>query len=158
MSNPYFRRTSGSGGGGEHYINTPEADLVKLVRFSLGVAFGDCQLFRKFHADQFTESGVGDLVGHILGKYVELELKVSKNYFSGVQKANLARVQASGGAAFGLLHHRESKSYYLLPVAAVTEFSYHDVAKWLPLPVIDVPGREGSRPALNLQALRILIA
>jgi hypothetical protein len=107
---------------------------------------------RKTHGDQFTGSGTGDFVGHIRGKYVELELKVYPNRFSIEQHKSLVNVNRTGGYGAGILW--TDVMCWLIPGELV--LSYKDRSKWIPLPTYEVPRREGGvATRLRLELLTI---
>lgn len=135
----------------------PEKKLEHLVRYSIGHWY-KCSMIDKRHADGFTEAGICDFSGHIDGKYLELELKVSNNYFSDLQKTRIAKVCRTGAFAAGLLHLRDDDSYWLIPDGIIQHFSYRTKTGWIPLPLLDVNDRDGTHKALNLRGLTALLS
>lgn len=133
---------------------SPEKDLQALVVRSFEAYFPKRHWLKKHHADEFTGAGQADLYGHVLGKFLAIELKVTPNRFEPAQVAQLRAVHESGGGAFGLLHdRREDGGYFLLPYAALAEFTLRHRTGWLPLPVMEVL----KVPVLNVSAVPHLI-
>ncbi len=133
-----------------------EKRLQKDLQYSLGCAFKGHHYIRVTHPDMYEESGKPDLIGHIYGMHVEIELKVSPNRPSDMQKEQIHRVSTTGGFACVIVWHKKDDIYYLVPPENVADFSYRDRKKlWWRLKHAEVSLPEGKRRVINLSKLYI---
>lgn len=131
-----------------------EKQLQKDLQYSLGCSFAGNHYIRVTHPDQYEESGKPDLIGHIFGVHVEIELKVDSNRPSASQKEQIRRVSESGGFACVIVHHRKDGEYYIVTPKNVEDFTYRGrKEKWTRIPhgKVMVLGKE--RVVLNLNGL-----
>ena len=137
----------------------PEKRLQKDFQYSLGCAFPGTHYIRVTHPDVYEESGKPDMVGHIFGMHIEIELKVDGNYPSPNQREQLRRVNESGGFGCVLIHHRKDKKYYLIHGDNITNFSYRDrkKEKWVELTHSIVSTPDGNRTVINLNNLHMIM-
>lgn len=77
--------------------------------------------------------GRPDIVGHVFGAHLEVELKVYPNRPTAEQKSEIRKVIETGGLAFVMLWHSRSDKYYMIPHWAVEDFSYRKREKWIEL-------------------------
>jgi len=101
--------------------------------------------------------GRPDLVGHIYGLHVEIELKAGE-YPTDHQKREIRQVRQSGALAFMIVHKRtgdqKSRGYYIVMPEAVDMFSYRTRLGWIPLQLITYTGSDGKdKSILNLTIL-----
>jgi len=136
----------------------PEARLDSLVKRSIAAAYPGHAYIRKTHPDVYEESGKPDFVGHIMGIHIEIEDKVSANYISGKQKAQISHVNKTGGFAIAMIHDRKDDTYWMVMPDAVQSFSYKNREGWVKLSLIEYEGRSGKSKVLNLQPMTILLA
>jgi hypothetical protein len=122
----------------------PEARLQKLVNRSLQSQFkGRCHV-RDTNPEMVrvgqqamrgaTNKGRPDIVGHIYGLHIEIELKVSNNYPTSEQKLEIRRVNRTGAIAVVIVHVRSKDKYYLVLGPSVERFSYKSRDGWVLLP------------------------
>lgn len=105
--------------------------------------------------------GRPDLVGHIYGLHVEIELKAGE-YPTDDQKREITLVRQTGALAFLIVHKRtgseETRGYYIVMPEAVRMFSYKTRAGWIKLETIHYPGPDGKdKTVLNLHPLNQFI-
>ena len=55
--------------------------------------------FVKYHASGFSTLGIPDLLGHINGKFVSIELKSKEGIASSLQQTVITKINNSGGIA-----------------------------------------------------------
>jgi len=136
--------------------NSPERDLSRMVMRSIKSTYRNRCHMRvtdpemKQLQDGSTirdDRNIGrpDLVGHIYGIHVEIELKAG-SYPSDDQKREITTTHSTGGLACLIVHKRTGKKsergYYFVPAAGVTRFSYRTMNGWLPMDVIEHNGKE----------------
>jgi penicillin-binding protein-related factor A (putative recombinase) len=129
----------------------PEKILQDLVAKSIRHTFPKNSYMRKTHPDVFEGKGKPDLVGHIIGVHVEIELK-SGSRLSPEQIVELRKVHNTGGLSFILIFNKTDTTYYLIPGNIADRFSLKDKTGWTILPVIKTSNGE------TLLDMRILTA
>ena len=119
--------------------DNPEARFQKLVIKSFKEQFhGKCHL-RETDPEMAIATGGRsarnkgrpDIVGHVYGLHVEIELKMDGNYPSVDQKREIRLVTNTGGIAFAMVHDRKKGIYYA--VMDVDNFSYRHREGWIKL-------------------------
>ncbi|MBM63665.1 MAG: hypothetical protein CL484_12035 [Acidobacteria bacterium] len=118
-----------------------EKKLQKDLQYSIGSMFHGNSYIRVSHPDQYEQRGIPDLLGHIFGIHIEIELKVHPNRPSGSQVEQMRRVNESGGYACVILYWPKRKEYYLVEKDNISEFSYRKRESWVRLPHANIDGR-----------------
>ena len=146
----------------------PEAELQKLVNRSIKTAFaGKCHI-RDTNPELVRADGPAgqqqiagsknkgrpDIVGHIYGLHIEIELKVSTRYPTQEQKREIKKVQETGGIACLIVHHRSENKYYLVLGNDIHNFSYKIREEWIELKKFKLP--DGNE-VLSMESLNYLI-
>jgi len=124
-----------------------EGQFQKSVYDSLMNCFPDICYIVNRHPDMFEGSGYPDLVGHIMGVYTGIELKVDGGYVSPEQKGHLRSINRTGGLGIVMVFHRKDQKVYIVPPSMIDGFSYKDRDKnWVTLPWAPIPKRHKRSP------------
>lgn len=139
----------------------PETKLSHLVQASLGILYGSKCFVWKFHATEYDPPGIPDLIGHIDGKFLGLELKANGSYPSAAQLATIRGLDRKG-AACGIILSTKDGDYYFVPPYALEVaggLSYRNKSGWVKLSLGNYPHPDGgSVPYLHLKpALKLVL-
>ncbi|MAG68155.1 MAG: hypothetical protein CMK74_20155 [Pseudomonadales bacterium] len=118
----------------------PHKRLEALIKRSLTRTYGDRHYIWKTHPDMFEGSGKPDLIGHIFGLLVGIEVKVSPDRPTPHQKQELCHINKTGGIGLIILFHKPSKKFYLVPPIHIENFSYKRRDHWVELERVGPPG------------------
>ena len=87
---------------------------------------------QKTHGNQFTGSGVADIIGHVDGLFFGLECKIRKPGYNGQVKEEQYRWMKKqidrGGAGFWVIYDTEEQCTYWIP--GEQRVSYRDRKHW----------------------------
>ena len=89
----------------------PETKFVHLVRRSLSIQYGKKVCVWKFHATEYDPPGVPDLIGHIEGLFVGLEIKANGGYPTHPQVEWVIE-NGQSGAFTGFLFEYRDEAYF----------------------------------------------
>lgn len=136
----------------------PESALAQLVLRSFGVCFGPGCFVWKHHSSEYDPAGIPDLVGHLFGVFVGLELKANGSYPTPAQLRVLLQLQ-KGDCLTGLIvthldHYWYVPSYVVAATARKGEvkFSYRSQIGWRKLLLDEYPAPNGTMlPYLRLR-------
>lgn len=125
-----------------------EAQFQRALRGSMKAMFGPPLFVQKTHGNQYTGSGVADLIGHLGGKFFGLELKMLGNRPSPDQYRWMKKQLDAGGFGWWVIYDKENKCTYWIPGDA--QISYRDKKSWIKTDWVKKPytGEDGTMKIL----------
>lgn len=112
-----------------------ESEFQRWLRKSLSYFFLDedgnpQSKFKKNHGNEYSEKGVSDIDGHVLGYYVAIEAKMWNGRPSTVQQAFLRSVERTGGIGLFAIYRHSTSGHQVFWVPGSMPFSYRMKSVW----------------------------
>lgn len=120
-----------------------ESEFQRFIRKSISYTFINQCKIKKNHGNMYSEKGVADLDGHILGHYIAIECKMWPGRPSTEQMAFCRSVMNTGGfAAFAIYRYEpadKGNEHRCFWVPGDMMFSYRQKMIWPNCGLIKVP-------------------